>query len=141
MDDLTFKQFSAINLARCESSQGFRHPINGWSLSDWMLATVGELGEAANIAKKLNRMRDGVPGNKESTAELEAKFRREIGDTAVYLDLVAQSRGFTLVEAIIEVFNAKSIEVGFPVLIPDQPVASGGCTHCGARHPPDGMCV
>jgi len=112
--EITFEQFSTINRQRCEHPKGFNHPLQSWSLSDWLTATMGELGEAANIAKKLNRVRDGVPGNKESEAELRAKFRREIGDVFVYLDLMAQREGFTIEEAAREVFNAKSKEIGFP---------------------------
>jgi NTP pyrophosphatase (non-canonical NTP hydrolase) len=83
-------------------------------MSDWMIATLGELGEAANILKKLNRVRDGIPGNKESADQLRDKLRREIGDTFVYLDLLAQSAGFTVADAAREVFNAKSEEIGYP---------------------------
>lgn len=111
---MTFRRFSEANRARCESPQGFKHPIDGWSLSDWFLAMVGELGEAANIGKKLNRVRDGVPGNKETPDELREKLRRELGDTFVYLDLVAQSLGFQIGHAAVEVFNAKSAEIGYP---------------------------
>jgi NTP pyrophosphatase (non-canonical NTP hydrolase) len=111
---VTFGQFSQANRERCESPDGFNHPLDGWSTSDWFLAAVGELGEAANVAKKLNRYRDGIPGNKESEAELREKLRKELGDTFVYLDLLAQSLGFSIADAAVDVFNAKSIEIGYP---------------------------
>lgn len=111
---LTFEQFRAANVARCQSPQGFNHPIDGWSTSDWMTALVGEVGEAANIVKKLNRFRDGVPGNKVSEQELRAMLRRELGDVFVYLDLMAQHLGFGIADAAVEVFNAKSAEIGYP---------------------------
>lgn len=112
---MTFGQFSEANRARCESPQGFKHPLNGWTTSDWITATMGELGEAANVVKKLNRYRDGVPGNKVSEAELRDQLRKEIGDVFVYLDLMAQSLGFSIADAAAEVFNAKSAEIGYPV--------------------------
>lgn len=112
---MTFGQFSEANRARCESPQGFKHPLNGWSTSDWITATMGELGEAANVVKKLNRYRDGVPGNKVSEAELRDQLRKEIGDVFVYLDLMAQSLGFSIADAAKEVFNSKSAEIGYPV--------------------------
>ncbi|UZE47934.1 MazG-like family protein [Rhodopseudomonas sp. P2A-2r] len=112
---MTFREFSAANLDRCQSPQGFNHPLQGWSTSDWMTATLGELGEAANVVKKLNRYRDGVPGNKVSEAELRDQLRKELGDVFVYLDLLAQSCGFTIADAAAEVFNAKSAEIGYPV--------------------------
>lgn len=114
---ITFADFSAANFARCEDPKGFNHPLTGWSLSDWMTATLGELGEAANIVKKLNRVRDGVKGNKETEAELRAKLKREVGDTFVYLDLMARAGGFTIEEAAREVFNSKSLEIGYPKVL------------------------
>ncbi len=112
---MTFGQFSEANRARCESPRGFNHQLDGWSTSDWFLAMFGELGEAANIAKKLNRVRDGIPGNGPITQnELSAKLRRELADAFVYLDLTAQSLGFNIADAAVEVFNAKSAEIGYP---------------------------
>ena len=111
---LTFGQFSEANRVRCESPQGFKHPLNGWSASDWMTAMVGEVGEAANVVKKLNRYRDGVPGNKVTEGALREQLRKELGDVFVYLDLMAQSLGFTIADAAVEVFNAKSAEIGYP---------------------------
>ena len=63
---MDFKEFSKANLERCESPKGFNHALGSWTTSDWFTATVGELGEAANIAKKLNRVRDGITGNDET---------------------------------------------------------------------------
>lgn len=114
---LTFKEFSEANRTRSESPQGFNHPLNVWSTSDWFLAMVGELGEAANIAKKLNRVRDGIPGNKETPDELRAKLRKEMGDVFIYLDLTAQSLGFNISDAAVEVFNAKSVEIGYSIRV------------------------
>jgi len=57
---LTFAELAMKNKARCESATGFNHQISDWSLSDWMTALAGEVGEAANIIKKLNRHRDKV---------------------------------------------------------------------------------
>jgi len=114
---MTFGEFSQANRARCEHPQGFNHPLANWSTSDWMTATMGEVGEAANVVKKLNRYRDGVPGNKLSEAELRDQLRKELGDVFVYLDLMAQSLGFSIADAAAEVFNAKSEEIGCPIKI------------------------
>lgn len=110
---MTFGQFSQANRDRCESPDGFKHKLEDWDTSDWFLAVLGELGEAANVAKKLNRVRDGIPGNKEGPDALRAKLRNEIGDVFVYLDLLAQAHGFHVVDAAVEVFNAKSAEIGY----------------------------
>lgn len=115
--NMTFQQFAEINRIRCESPQGFNHKLSGWSTSDWFVAILGELGEAANIAKKLNRCRDGITGNKETEAQLRDKLRKELGDTFVYLDLLAQANGFNIGDAALEVFNSKSLEIGYPIKI------------------------
>jgi len=116
--NMTFKDFSKTNRRRCESATGFFHQLGSWSLSDWMTATMGELGEAANIAKKLNRVRDGIPGNKETKAELLAAFREEIADVFIYLDLVAQSQGFDLETVVRDKFNKTSCKLGCPIMLP-----------------------
>ena len=105
--------FSVFNRRRCESPKGFNHPVNGWTLSDWMTATMGELGEAANIAKKLNRVRDGITGNTETENELRANLADELADTFIYLDLLAQSQGINLEEAVMRKFDKTSAKIGY----------------------------
>jgi len=63
-----------------------------------MTATLGELGEAANVVKKLNRYRDGIilRYQTETEAELRQMLADEIADAAIYLDLLAQAAGFDL---------------------------------------------
>ena len=107
------KDFSHFNRQRCEAPKGFNHSINGWSMSDWMTATLGELGEAANVAKKLNRVRDGIPGNSETPEDLTAALADELADTFIYLDLLAQSQGINLEDAVIDKFNRTSKKIGF----------------------------
>lgn len=110
---MDFKDFSVFNRRRCEAKNGFNHPIDAWTLSDWMTAVAGELGEAANVAKKLNRVRDGIVGNKETPEELRSALADELADTFIYLDLVAQSQGIDLEAAIIEKFNRTSAKIGY----------------------------
>lgn len=110
------REFSAANRLRCEAANGFNHALHSWSTSDWFTALMGELGEAANVAKKLNRHRDNINGNQGADREVErlhVKLRQELGDTFVYLDLLCQSLGFNVLDAAIEVFNAKSAEIGY----------------------------
>ncbi len=111
---MLLEEFSAMNLKRCEATDGFNHKLTDWSLSDWFTATLGELGEAANVAKKLNRIRDGIPGNKETKSELIDKLARELADVFIYLDLLAQRAGVNLPDAVRATFNAKSIQIGAP---------------------------
>lgn len=110
MDKLTFSERNRI---RCESPHGFNHPLNAWSLSDWVTAVVGELGEAANIVKKLNRVRDGIPGNTETLDELRAKLADELADTFIYLDLLFQAAGINRDEAVERKFKKTSDKIGY----------------------------
>lgn len=109
---MDMNHFSQTNLSRCEASSGFDHPISDWSLSDWMTATLGELGEASNVAKKLNRVRDGITGNTETPDELRAMLADELADTFIYLDLLAQSQGINLADAVAAKFNRTSDKIG-----------------------------
>lgn len=111
---ISFAAFANANRERCEAPNGFNHKLADWTASDWMTATLGELGEAANIVKKLNRYRDNIPGNKQTRDTLVAELRKELGDVFVYLDLMAQSLGFRIEDAATEVFNAKSTDIGYP---------------------------
>lgn len=106
-------KFSERNRRRCESPNGFNHKLSSWSLSDWMTALAGEVGEAANIVKKLNRIRDGIPGNTESKEELEHALSHELADIAIYLDLLAQAAGWDL-EMVREIkFQITSKKIGY----------------------------
>ncbi len=111
---MKFKDFSQANRERCQSLNGFDMPLNHWTLSDWFTATMGELGEAANVAKKLNRDRDGIPGNTESAAQLRANLADELADTFIYLDLLAQSEGIDLEKAVMDKFDRTSLKIGYP---------------------------
>jgi NTP pyrophosphatase (non-canonical NTP hydrolase) len=113
MTELNMGKFSRENLTRCVAPDGFNHSLESWSLSDWMTATLGELGEAANILKKLNRARDGIPGNKETPEELQAMFADEIADTYIYLDLLAQAASIDLPSAIRSKFDRTSAKIGY----------------------------
>jgi len=110
---MNFYQFSEENLRRCTAPNGFNHPLEGWSLSDWMVATLGELGEASNVLKKLNRVRDGIPGNSESPEELRAALADELADTLIYLDLFAQAAKIDLPAAVRSKFDRTSRKIGY----------------------------
>lgn len=104
--------FSERNRQRCEAPNGFNHPLNSWTLSDWMTATMGELGEAANIVKKMNRHRDGI---KESTSlkVLRQQLADELADAEIYMDLLFQAAGIDREKAIAEKFQKTSDKIGY----------------------------
>ena len=105
--------FSERNRQRCESFNGFDQKLSSWSSSDWMTALTGEVGEAANIIKKLNRIRDNIKGNTETKEELEQSLGYELADIYIYLDLLAQSLGRDLMELVEIKFNLTSKKIGY----------------------------
>lgn len=107
------RDFAVFNRRRCEAAGGFDQPIETWTLSDWFTATMGELGEAANVAKKLNRVRDGITGNSETPEQLQQMLGEELADTFIYLDLLAQAAGVDLQDAVIAKFNKTSEKIGY----------------------------
>jgi len=109
-------EFGVANRKRCEHPKGFNHKLSDWSLSDWLVAVTGELGEAANILKKLNRLRDGIPGNseRETVEQLRLELADEIADVYIYLDLFAQAAEIDLERAILNKFRKTSHKIGYP---------------------------
>lgn len=111
-DAITLDAISAVNLARCLRW----HPagINSWSLSDWAVALAGEVGELCNVVKKMNRVRDGLIGNKVPSESLRPELADEIGDVYAYLDLFAQALGVRLQDCVRNKFNRVSERCEFP---------------------------
>ena len=114
---LTFAEVRAINADRCAAWHG--PDSEPWTGADWGNATAGELGEAANVVKKLRRIETGVPGSKDPDREtLLRMLGDELADTFLYLDLLAQHYGVDLADAIVRKFNAVSEREGFPHRLP-----------------------
>jgi NTP pyrophosphatase (non-canonical NTP hydrolase) len=77
---------------------------------------VGEAGEACNVIKKLNRIRDGLVGNHGDDTDKDALMRKlgkEIADVVIYCDLMAQAVGMDLSTCVQEKFNEVSERNGF----------------------------
>lgn len=123
----------AVNLARCE--RWHKGGLDSWSVADWGVAFEGEAGEiheaaielallglalgghtgkVADIIKKLNRVRDGMPGNKKNPAQLTADLADEIADTFLYMLMLSQKCGINFQLAVQSKFNSVSHRVGFP---------------------------
>lgn len=124
MSDLTFDEVSKTNRARCERwHPGF--PNDGWTGADWSNAMQGEAGEAGNIVKKLRRIEFGLnQAAGDQRADLLGKLALEIGDTFMYLDLLAQHYGLDLAECVVNTFNRVSVREGFPERLGLTPVAT-----------------
>ena len=119
---LTFSQLRKVNAARARRWHGgFPAGNDGWSGADWANATAGELGEACNVVKKLRRMDVGITQAEQGDQPDEAyrlmllqKLAKEIGDTAIYLDLLATFYGLELSNCVLDAFNQVSQREGFP---------------------------
>lgn len=76
-----------------------------WALSTWSNAVLGELGEAANLIKKIERgditLEDARPA-----------LAKEFADVLTYLDILSMRAGVDLGRATIEKFNEVSVRVG-----------------------------
>lgn len=69
---------------------------------------AGEVGEACNVIKKLERERMGIRGSRASVAELAD----ELADVVICADLIAMQYGIDLEAAVARKFNATSEKVG-----------------------------
>ena len=112
--DLTFADVAHVNRKRAERWHP-NFPHDGWTGADWGNAMAGEAGETCNVVKKLRRDDLGLHQAQAGTrAELMAKLATEIGDTFLYLDLLAQFYGLDLATCVVDTFNRVSIREDFP---------------------------
>ena len=81
-----------------------------WSLNDWLTAVTGELGEAANLLKKVRR-------GDFTLDEVREEIGNELADVVTYLDILAKQCGIDLGQATIDKFNAVSHRVGSDIYI------------------------
>lgn len=114
-DGLTFGQLRDANMRRLplftNAKGGKAHEKadgSDWSPNDWMVAVVGEVGELANIMKKVRR-------GDFDMADVYDKISDELADIQIYLDLLADQLGVDLGEATRAKFNSKSAQLGLPV--------------------------
>lgn len=113
LDGLTFNDVQRANESRAKRW----HPggLGDWSALEWAGAMCGEAGEAANVAKKLRRIEDGIVGQDPADAEkLRQQLGHEIADVVIYAFLLAAREGINLGDAVREKFNAVSERHGFP---------------------------
>jgi NTP pyrophosphatase (non-canonical NTP hydrolase) len=115
MSTLTFNQLREANKARLpqfrnrRGLRAHREPDGSdWLLSAWSNAVCGELGEAANIIKKIEREDMTLDEAREDLAN-------ELADVQTYLDLLAFRAGIDLGAATVKKFNAVSVRVGSDV--------------------------
>ncbi len=104
---LTFSHVSRTNLER--ALVWHKGGLEEWTVSDWGCAMGGEAGEVLDAIKKLRRIEEHVPSeNVKQPPDREAAVKaiaQEIGDTFVYLDLLAQRLGLSIEDCIRNTFN------------------------------------
>lgn len=87
---------------------------------------AGEIGEACNVIKKLERERLGIDGSRDTIEHLA----EELADGVICLDLIAMQAGIDLEAAVEAKFNATSKKIGLATRfvratrIPDSDVAA-----------------
>jgi NTP pyrophosphatase (non-canonical NTP hydrolase) len=105
---LSFDALREANTRRCEAHY---HPVDDWSLTDWMCAVSGEAGELAGVIKNIRRAEVERAANGHAIPEATlAKLGDEAADVVIYLDLLCARAGVDLGEAVRAKFNRVSHE-------------------------------
>lgn len=111
-DHRTFETVSRVNHERAL----VWHPggLEEWSPAEWGNAAAGEMGELCNVLKKILRVDGGIQqANGKSREELLRMAAQEIGDTFLYLDLIARRLGLDTYACVRDTFNRVSEREGF----------------------------
>lgn len=142
---LTFAELRAKNLQRLPKFKNSKGKLahdesdgSDWTPAQWLQATLGELGEYANIRKKYERGDMDVNDFTRAASD-------ELADVITYLDILAYQVHVNLNDAVIRKFNATSKRAGCPEIQLCTPADCACsdlrrvnenlwvCTTCGAR--------
>lgn len=99
-----FSSLRAANVARQQEWPG----AGQLSLAFKATELAGEVGEACNVIKKLEREKLGIAGSRDTPEHLA----EELADVVICVDLIAMHMGIDLTEAIRKKFNATSEKIG-----------------------------
>lgn len=105
IERLSFAALREANVAR----QKEWDPDNKISLAYRGNELAGEVGEACNVLKKLEREQLGIVGSRATDEQLAD----ELADVVVCVDLAAAARNIDLGDAIVRKFNATTDKHGF----------------------------
>lgn len=116
-DGLTFNTLREANIARLPQFKNRKgEPAHSepdgsdWKLSAWCNAVTGEIGEAANLIKKIER-------GDMSLDEARLLLAKEFADVVTYLDILAWRAGVNLGQATMDKWNEISARVDCPLRI------------------------
>lgn len=116
-DGLTFNTLRKANLKRLPMFRDAKGRVchekedgSDWSPAQWLQAVVGELGEYANLRKKVERGDMAIE-------EARPMLADELADVVIYLDILASQLGVDLGHAVMTKWNRTSEKVGAPIYI------------------------
>jgi len=119
-NSLKFSDLRQANLKRLPQFKNGKgeiaHPDgdgSNWSLGEWCNAVTGELGEAANVIKKIQR-------GDFTLEEVREDLGKEFADVITYMDILASRAGVDLGEAVVSKFNEVSDRVGCSVKLKED---------------------
>ena len=110
MNEISFQDLRDANVTRCIEWMG--HKPDRKNLAFHGLELGGEVGEALNIMKKLERGQMGMPGELNLIAGMH-KLAKELADVVVCVDIIASLYGINLADEIEAKFNETSDKHGF----------------------------
>lgn len=108
-DGLTFNTLRSANVKRLTTDK-YSECESSWTLAHWLQATVGEIGELANLLKKIDR-------GDFTLEDVKGEVEKELADIQTYLDILAFKAGVDLGRVTIAKFNEISTRVGSDVYI------------------------
>lgn len=115
---LTLRAFREANAQRRTE---FRNGDDkSYGLAFAMMELAGEVGEACNVGKKIERTRRGARGGVNLDTGKKS-LALELADVIICADLAAQEEGIDLEAAVVEAFNAKSRALGMKTMISLEP--------------------
>ncbi len=108
-----FAQAAGLNFNQCvEAADPMIMPTGTISMAAISMAIAG--GKMADVLKKLNRVRDGLGGNKDSTSQLSNQLAFHLGRIGHACALMANGIDAPLELCVSKKFNAVSERMGFP---------------------------
>lgn len=116
MSKITFQQLRDANVQRLSSSK-YKLCEQNWQPAHWVQALVGEVGEAANLLKKVDR-------GDFTLESVRSEIAKELADIQCYLDILAYKLDVDLGDATVSKFNEVSRRIGSGVKLPaSTPIA------------------
>ena len=102
MEKSFLRRLREINIERCET----HHPLRAWDCLQWAGALAGEVGELANLCKKISRVQ--VSNLFTESTITEWQISDEIADVLIYLYLLAAYFDIDIEWAVKHKFNKDS---------------------------------